>query len=201
MSTMRAALDLPANEKPEADRAAGAETAGRRAAAQAVDHRDRDADPRPLRDLRQARLEAASRWTTSAWRPTRAPRHADARRARPLHRRMARRLRRGGGGAARGLRRGRCSQTIRDFGDAHAVWMLRFGTIARWFVGWEAERAAAVAERHAEIERRADIQFGRRRLHPERPRRPHRRDARRHASPSTISRPARRRPTGRSSPA
>ena len=29
--------------------------------------------------------------------------------------------------------------------------MLRFGTIARWFVGWEAERAAAVAQRHAEV--------------------------------------------------
>ncbi len=48
-------------------------------------------------------------------------------------------------------------ETIRDFGDAYAVWTLRFGTIARWFVGWEAERAAKVAIRHAEVDGALEI--------------------------------------------
>jgi ATP-dependent helicase/nuclease subunit B len=40
---------------------------------------------------------------------------------------------------------------ISDFPDVHAVWSLRFGIIARWFIAWERSRETEVAARHAEI--------------------------------------------------
>jgi ATP-dependent helicase/nuclease subunit B len=40
---------------------------------------------------------------------------------------------------------------VADTADLHAVWTLRFAAIARWLIGWEAGRAARVAERHAEV--------------------------------------------------
>lgn len=44
-----------------------------------------------------------------------------------------------------------CLSEIEDFPDVHAVWTIRLAAIARWFIGWEAVRDAAVAKRHAEI--------------------------------------------------
>jgi ATP-dependent helicase/nuclease subunit B len=41
---------------------------------------------------------------------------------------------------------------VEDFPDVHAVWSLRLNAIARWLVGFEAERDARVVLRHAEID-------------------------------------------------
>ncbi|MEO8667208.1 MAG: double-strand break repair protein AddB [Bauldia sp.] len=43
-------------------------------------------------------------------------------------------------------------EEIAAFPDVHAVWSLRFQTIARWFIAWERARASSVKTRHAEIE-------------------------------------------------
>ena len=40
---------------------------------------------------------------------------------------------------------------IREFPETWAVWALRFGDIARWFVAWEADRTANVIDRSAEV--------------------------------------------------
>ncbi|MBB5754008.1 double-strand break repair protein AddB [Prosthecomicrobium pneumaticum] len=42
-------------------------------------------------------------------------------------------------------------RAVAPFPDIHALWWPRFRAIARWYVGWEAGRAAEIAERHAEI--------------------------------------------------
>lgn len=42
-------------------------------------------------------------------------------------------------------------EQIRDYPDTYAVWSIRFAAIARWYVGWEAGRAARVRRRHAEV--------------------------------------------------
>lgn len=40
---------------------------------------------------------------------------------------------------------------VADAPELHAIWSERFRAVAAWFVGWEADRAANVAERHAEV--------------------------------------------------
>jgi ATP-dependent helicase/nuclease subunit B len=40
---------------------------------------------------------------------------------------------------------------VADFPDVHAVWSIRFASIAKWFIEWEAGRDAAIATRQAEI--------------------------------------------------
>jgi ATP-dependent helicase/nuclease subunit B len=46
---------------------------------------------------------------------------------------------------------------IADFPDTHAVWTVRFQAMAKWIVAWEASRSAEVAERHAEIDGRLEL--------------------------------------------
>jgi ATP-dependent helicase/nuclease subunit B len=46
---------------------------------------------------------------------------------------------------------------LADYPEAQAFWWPRFLRIARWFVGWEAERRAALARMHAEISGTIDI--------------------------------------------
>ncbi len=50
-----------------------------------------------------------------------------------------------------------CLGEIDNFREVKAVWTIRLAAIARWFVGWEAARAAAVAKRHAEIGGRLEL--------------------------------------------
>jgi ATP-dependent helicase/nuclease subunit B len=40
---------------------------------------------------------------------------------------------------------------IADFPDIHAIWSIRFASIARWFVRWEAARSANIEKRNPEI--------------------------------------------------
>jgi ATP-dependent helicase/nuclease subunit B len=47
-----------------------------------------------------------------------------------------------------------------DYPEARAFWWPRFQRIARWFVGWEAERRAAADAIHAETSGRLDIRIG-----------------------------------------
>lgn len=42
-------------------------------------------------------------------------------------------------------------ERIREYPDTWSIWSIRFAAIARWYVGWEAARAAAVRERNAEV--------------------------------------------------
>ncbi len=143
-----------------------------------VDHRDRDADPRPLCDLCQAcaatcePLDATRHGAGLC-----AARHADARGAWPLHQGMDGAVRRRGGGAAR------CAIGAELFGDDRAISATSMpsgrcasATIARWFVGWEAR--ARRHGRHAPCRdrRRPDIPLAAGgAFTPARPRRPHRR--------------------------
>ena len=77
-----------------AGRTAEADAAGRGAPAPAVGHRDRDAGPRSLRDLRQAHPPARAARSARPRARLRAPRLADPRRARRLRRGMAGTVRR-----------------------------------------------------------------------------------------------------------
>jgi ATP-dependent helicase/nuclease subunit B len=45
----------------------------------------------------------------------------------------------------------RILDVIRDYPDAWSVWSIRFAAIAKWYVRWEAARAARVRERNAEV--------------------------------------------------
>jgi len=49
---------------------------------------------------------------------------------------------------------------IEDFPDVHAIWSFRFAAMARWLVGWEAGRSAAIAERRAEVDGILDAPLG-----------------------------------------
>jgi ATP-dependent helicase/nuclease subunit B len=40
---------------------------------------------------------------------------------------------------------------LAEFPDIHALWCRRFAGVARWFIGFEAAREAAIAGRHAEL--------------------------------------------------
>jgi ATP-dependent helicase/nuclease subunit B len=50
--------------------------------------------------------------------------------------------------------------SVAHFPEVHAIWRLRFDAITRWFIGFEAERAHAVAARFAEISGRMEITAG-----------------------------------------
>lgn len=49
---------------------------------------------------------------------------------------------------------------IEGFPDVHAIWSLRFATIARWLVQWEAARDSVIATRRAEISGAIEIPLG-----------------------------------------
>jgi ATP-dependent helicase/nuclease subunit B len=51
-------------------------------------------------------------------------------------------------------------RSVEHFPEVHAIWRLRFDAIARWFIGFEAARANAVAVRFAEISGRMEIAAG-----------------------------------------
>ncbi len=48
---------------------------------------------------------------------------------------------------------------IDDFPDVHAIWSFRFADMARWLVGWEAARDAAISERRAEVDGALDVRL------------------------------------------
>jgi ATP-dependent helicase/nuclease subunit B len=49
---------------------------------------------------------------------------------------------------------------IADFPDVHAIWSFRFANMARWLVGWEAARDAAIAERRSEVDGELKMPLG-----------------------------------------
>jgi ATP-dependent helicase/nuclease subunit B len=49
---------------------------------------------------------------------------------------------------------------LQDYPEARAFWWPRFQRIARWFVGWEAERRANADALHAEVGARLEFAFG-----------------------------------------
>jgi ATP-dependent helicase/nuclease subunit B len=48
-------------------------------------------------------------------------------------------------------------KSVEHFPEVHAIWRLRFEAITRWFIGFEAARAHAVAARFAEVGGRMEI--------------------------------------------
>ncbi len=173
-------IDRADRDRPSPGRTAGAEAAAGRAPARAVGHRDRDADPRSLRDLCQARPESR------AARPVRRAGRRRASAARSIHEALARFTKDWSGpfdaaaeAAARRDRQRRACRPRRGRRRARGMVDSRFAAIARWLVAWE--RRATRASPSAMPKSTACWRYRCRRatFHVERPRRPHRSHARR----------------------